>query len=164
MGVTVRRGDVFLIPIDDDNNVAGQIVGNPDGELYLAVFEGLMDGRNFDFQEITRRPIMLLCLSLDAKLWHGDWEIIGNYDANLAQIPNLFFQVETLKGTMVESRDLNFSRPAGQEEKSVLRRRKVVAPIRVEKAAKAFYGAVPWDDIYDDLKPDYAYKVSEMFG
>jgi hypothetical protein len=38
MGINVKTGDVFLVPVDQTTSVGGFVISNSNGELYVTVF------------------------------------------------------------------------------------------------------------------------------
>ena len=158
-----KVGDVFLIPIDGDRHGIGQIAGNWKGELYIVIYDGvvstdaspsLIDGAAFQFA----------ALSLDAKIHHGDWPIIGNRQDNIEAIPQPWFKVGYNGQAHVEARDRSVLRLATVAEEAGLRLHTVVAPVRLEKALKALHGVGDWHPAYDDLTAEYASESSKLVG
>ena len=87
------EGDVFLIPIGDGDYALGQVAGTWNDELYLVVFE-IRTGQSEAWPElVVGVEPFLAALSLDAKLWNGDWPIIGNFRDNLEGIAEPMFRV-----------------------------------------------------------------------
>jgi Immunity protein 26 len=91
MGYKVKSGDVFLIPVDQTNNAGGIIISDRKGELYVAVFQERFDRSESDTKKIVSGIPMFLALTLDAKLWHGHWPIIGNELAQTFKFPQPAF-------------------------------------------------------------------------
>jgi hypothetical protein len=46
----------------------------------------------------------------------------------------------------------------------LLPNRKVVAPVRLEKALRAKHGLEPWQEAYTDLAPDETTTTARVFG
>jgi hypothetical protein len=160
MNQKVRVGDVFLVPIDGSRWGAGQIAGNWKGELYIIIFDAIYNEDNIDPERIVAAKPLLAALSLDAKLHHGDWRIIGNVTANLGRIPQPVFKVNQDGAVFVESRDRSATRPGSSAETEALRLRTIVAPVRLENALKAHNGIGDWKPRYDDLLYRYALESS----
>lgn len=156
----VKLGDVFLIPIDQRRNGLGQIAGDWKGELYVVVFDKVVDD-DVSVSTVDGAAIQFAALTLDAKLHHGDWRIIGNYQDNLATIPQPWFKVSQGMDVYIEARDRSFTRKATLSEDAMLRLRTVVAPIRLETALKAMHGVGDWHSRFDDLKADYAIETAK---
>ena len=153
-------GDVFLVPIEGSRSGIGQIAGNWKGELYIVIYDAVFEGENVDPKQVVGAKPLFAALSLDAKIHHGDWRIIGNVTENLAGIPQPVFKVNQDGAVFLESRDRSMTRPASGAEAEALRLRTVVAPVRLEKALQAHNGVGDWNPRYDDLRYDYALESS----
>jgi hypothetical protein len=164
MNQKVRVGDVFLIPIDDTRCGVGQIAGDWKGELYIVVYNGTWATVAVDIEKATSAEIIFAALSLDAKIYHGDWRIVGNIKTNLDQIPQPVFKVNQSGKVFLESRDRSRTRQASPSEAEVLRYRTVVAPIRLEKALKTQHGIGDWLPEYESLRADYAFESSRILA
>ncbi len=160
MGHRAHVGDVFLIPVDESRFGVGQIAGNWKGELYIVIYAEIMSGEYPNPESVNTAKPLFAALSLDAKIYHGDWPIIGNVKSNLKHIPQPVFKVGQDGKMFVESRDRSISRLASDSETERLRLRTVVAPVRLETAFKAYSGVGEWNPIYDALKADYAFVSS----
>lgn len=156
----VKLGDVFLMPIDQVRNGLGQIVGDWKGELYVVVFDKVVNN-DVAVSTVDGAPIQFAALTLDAKLHHGDWRIIGNYQDNLGTIPQPWFKVSQGTDMYIEARDRSYTRKATSSEGAMLRLRTVVAPVRLETALKAMHGIGDWHSRFDDLKADYAVETAK---
>lgn len=162
MGVAVKKGDVFLIPITDGNWVYGQILDDRYGELYVAIFEGTFVEDEIELDNVKKLKPFILALTLDSLLWHGEWKIIGNYTANLSGFPELFFKVEENGQLIMESRNRSLSIKISKKIAEKLMYRTVVAPVRIENAVLAYYGFQDWQFDFDKLKVDYALKCKDL--
>ena len=114
--------------------------------------------------DIDNAPLQFAALTLDAKIHHGDWPIIGNRKENIGTIPQPWFKVWVEGQTYVEARDRSVIRPATTEEATALRLRTVVAPVRLEKALKAFHGIGEWQPRFDELRAEYAAESANLIG
>jgi hypothetical protein len=83
-------GDVFRMPVDEQHVGYGRIVhrwGDSGGHYYFAIFAGVDPADSEpDLDDIVKRPVTLLALSLDALLWHGVWQVVGRRDVVPAAI------------------------------------------------------------------------------
>lgn len=156
-------GDVFLVPIDGDRYGIGQIAGDWKGELYVVIFDKVVFA-NASPKDLDGALLQFAALSLDAKLHHGDWPIIGNRQDNIDTIPQPWFKVRYHQQTYVEARDRSMFRPATAKEENGLRFRNVVAPVRLEKALKARHGLGAWHPRYEELTAHYALESAKIFG
>lgn len=158
----VDVGDVFLIPLDAAGFGVGQVAGNWNGELYFLIYDAAYPTREVDPKLVISQTPLFAALSLDAKIFHGDWPIIGNVTENLGSIPQPAFKVNQEGRVFLESRDRSVSRPATCDEDAALRFRNVVAPIRLENALKAHKGIGDWNPKYEDLRFKYALESSRF--
>lgn len=159
-----RVGDVFLVPVDESRFGVGQIAGDWKGELYVIIYEGILSGGVPDPEDVNSAKPLFAALSMDAKIHHGDWPIIGNVTKNLERIPQPVFKVDQGGQVFLESRDRSISRPASIAEAERLRLRTVVAPVRLENALKAHSGLGEWNSRYDELRADYALESSRVLA
>ena len=161
MSQKAHVGDVFLVPIDGSRRGIGQIAGDWKGELYVVIFDAVYGDENVDPKSVVTATPLFAALSLDAKIHNGDWRIIGNVTENLDGIPQPVFKVNQDGEVFLESRDRSANRQASSKEAEALRLRTVVAPVRLEKALKAYNGVGDWNTRYDDLRYDYALESSQ---
>jgi len=159
----IVKGDVFLIPISDSTFGMGQVVDTLPSELYLVIFESIWPASEppTPAAVIDSTPL-LSSLSLDAKLWNGDWAIIGNCTENLCTIALPMYKARIAGEMYVESYRGDGRRVATEAELSCLINRKTVAPVRLEKAIKAKHGIGDWHPLYDELLYGYAQTSSKL--
>lgn len=153
----VRVGDVVTIPLDRDRVALAQVVGAyKKGTYYFAVFDRTCHPTDtVCFDAALDSDVCLLALSMDAKIFNGDWPKVGHRDVDLERIPFPAYIEGTPPSGSYDVVDYagNERRPATDEDIRDLRSRKVIAPVRLEKAARALSGLEPWDNMYDDLRP-----------
>lgn len=158
-----KKGDVFLIPLDDDRVGLGQIVDVLRSELYVVVYDKAWDAGNPPSpQKVFILTPLFASLTLDAKLYHGDWKIIGNVTDNLSAIKLPLSKVRISGKMHIESHDGSWRRPATAAEAEHLRFRKTVAPVRLEKALQAQHGIVEDHPAYDDLRYELVVESSQF--
>jgi hypothetical protein len=166
----IRRrevGDVFIVPLPDGRAALGQIVGTYGKDAYyFAVFERVYtaDAAPDRAREALAGPVRLLALSMDAKLHVGDWSVVGHGPVSEAvELP----AYKEAVGRPGEYDVVDFSgarrRTATRGEVAALPNRKVVAPVRIEKALRASLGLEPWSEAYDELRPRNQPKTSDLF-
>ena len=160
--VAANIGDVFLIPVDSEQYALAQLVSDWNGELYVAVFDHKVSALDVPLNTVVDLEPMFLALTLDAKLFHGDWPIIGNVQENLADFPQPAYQVRQSGIVYLESRDRSISRPATEAEAAVLKFRTGYSPMVLEKAVKAHFGAGEWLIHYEDFRATYAYRTNQF--
>jgi hypothetical protein len=164
MGHKAHVGDVFLIPVDSTRFGVGQIAGDWKGELYVVIYDKILSGDKPEPECVSGAKPLFAALSMDAKIHHGDWPIIGNVTGNLEHIPQPVFKVDQGGKVFLESRDRSISRPASSSEAERLKLRTVVAPVRLENAFKAHNGVGEWHPRYDELRAEYAFDSSRVLA
>ena len=101
--------------------------------------------------EVSECDVALLGITLDALFVHRQWLVVATSIEPRA-IPYPTFNIATRPNEWVKE-----SFPGEQlgtistEEASKLPFRKVVAPVRIDRATKALHGHLPWQAHYDDL-------------
>lgn len=150
-------GDVFTIPCGDGRVGVGQVVARYGKDAYfLAVFESVVLAADPSerVSEVLAGPVQLLALSLDAKFHAGDWKIIGRAPVR-EEMPLPAYKEAVTSGDHVDVVDYTGSRRrrATKEEVDRLPNRKVVAPVRLERALRAGLGLEPWLDAFNELRP-----------
>jgi len=163
MGIPANVGDVFLIPLDDNGWACGQLVSKWNDELYVAIFGEKVEAQVDPGRAVSKEP-MFLALTLDAKLFHGDWPIIGNIQENLPRFPQPAFKVRQSGVVYIESRDRTVSRPAAPKETEILKYRTVSSPAVIQKAVQAHFGLGEWSSSYDGLRAEYAFDSSRLLA
>ena len=75
--------------MNDDHAGYGQVLASiKPNPLYLAVFEPLFPRHPpSPLEEIRSSPILVLANSIDAKIWHGHWPIVGRIAPKLERVP-----------------------------------------------------------------------------
>ena len=160
-----KLGDIFRIPLSEDESGFGQIVADDsEGILLMVLFD--YKAKNCDSPELTdivASEPLFISDSVDAKLWHGDWPIIGNMPPDLKRFPLPNHRVDIYYGvTYVESYYGDRRRPATAEEFRKLKDQTSEAPIHLENALKAYYGFIEWDDSFDELTADVAFRSAAI--
>lgn len=166
--VKPELGDLFVIPTGDGRAGVGQVVGAYGAEAYyFAIFDLALpeDEAGFRAKEALSAPVLLLALSLDAKLHAGHWTVVAQEDVE-PSVPLPAYREVVGSPSNVEVVDYTGQRrrKATAEEAAVLSERKVVAPVRVERAFKASLGLEPWVDAFNELRADSIVTATSMFG
>lgn len=149
----LKIGDVFTIPIDGKKNVYGQIVAIPNKNNFIIVIfkTASNDDDRPSIEEIVRSEPLFLGYTLDAKLYHKHWVIIGNNTENIKKIRLPYFKLGTPPDDIyIVDYKGNIVRRANMVEFNSLKYLWVRAPIGYENALKAYYGIGIWDE--DDNK------------
>jgi len=164
MGIQVKVGDVFLVPLDDKSWAFGQLVSAWNDELYIAVFNEQTQAQEADPYLIVEKKPIFLTLTLDAKLFHGHWPVIGNIKDNISNFPQPVYKVRQSGIVYLESRDRTFTRPASLNECRAVSYRTVASPALVEKAIQAHFGMGEWMPEYEKFSADYAYDSTLLLN
>lgn len=160
----LRIGDVFSVPLDDTRIGLGQIVATfRKGVYYFALFSpAYARDAPIDLAQAVQEPLALLGLSFDAKIYVGDWVVLGNQPvAEGMPLPAYkeggpgWDHVVDYSGTR--------RRPAQGQEGEWLPFRTFVAPVRLEKALKAKHGLEPWHEAYAELEPSQLATTARLF-
>lgn len=171
MGVKGHRlsvGDMFLVPLDESIVAYGQVVGEYQKGLYFFAFYG----RTYPAHSVTsirvavKDDIVLLGLSMDAKIHAGDWTVVGQAEVDENKFPLPAYKEAVAPGVFdVVDYSGTRRRSATASEEHLMPFRAIVAPIRLERALKAVHGLEPWLDAYDTLRvPPEATHSRTLFG
>ena len=158
---------MFSIPIGDVRIGVGQVVavyGN--SAYYFAVFDWSASADDaVDVDAGLSSRLLFLALSMDAKLHAGHWQVVSNREVS-PSIPLPAYKVAIGGPTdmFVEDYSGQRRRRATKSEAEILPFRKVVAPVRLEKALRAKHGMEPWQEAYTDLAPDAELTSARLFS
>jgi hypothetical protein len=153
-----RVGDVFTIPVGDSRAGIGQVVATYGKDAYfLAVFERVVaedDISSVITDVLSDTAVQFLALSLDAKFHIGHWPIVGHAPVR-TNVPLPAYKEAVTTADHIDVVDYSGTRRrrATKEEAALLPNRKVVAPVRLERALRASLGLEPWLEAFDDLRP-----------
>ena len=159
-------GDVFTIPLEGRRAGVGQIVATYGKHQYFfAVFDPAYKSVDaIDVHVAVRAHLALLALSLDAKLFHQHWKVIGHAEVS-HDIPLPAYKEGGTDGAFrVVDYSGQLSREATAEEARRLSYRTTVAPVRIEAAFRAKHGEAEWAERFDALTPDYELTTENLFG
>lgn len=159
----IKEGDVFTIPISEEEVGLGQIAYLPSHKhnfMMIAFDKKFNIKEDISVDNLDQLKILLLGYTVDAKLYHKHWEIIGNNTSNLTKVkfpcyklglPNDDYpdgaKLVDHKGNILSAIDKDhFARLSYQTE---------VGPIRFQNALKAHFGYQDWiDDDYNKILYD----------
>jgi len=158
----VKAGDVFLIPLEKTTSAGGMVISAWKHELYIVVFEEKFANDQINIPKILSGKPMFLTLTLDAKLWNGDWPIVGNELEQTKSFPQPSFKVQSNGTEYIESLDRKVCRVASDAESQILRYRKISSPAIIDEATKGKFGIVEWNSYYDALLAHYAIESSKL--
>lgn len=149
----LKTGDIFTIPVTEDEIGFGQIINIPNkNNFIIVVFKEIYAGKDWpSINEIIQNEILFLGYTLDALLYHKFWKIIGNKVSNLQAIKLPYYKL----GTPPDIRIVNYKgdeiRKASKYEFDNLEYKTVVAPIRYENALKAYHKFANWESDFNEL-------------
>ena len=165
--VRAATGDIFKIPVSEDDCCYGRVVDRNQYLLYLAVMEDVWKTElTPSISDLVSGNIVLAALSTDAMIWHGRWPIVGNDTRYLEKIVRPIYKLEYLKSneTKIVSMFGDEIQDADPDQARILKNQKVVAPIRLGNAAKALNGFGEWLDKYEDLRYSSILRWAEVLG
>lgn len=154
-----KRGDVFSILIDDRRVGYGQVVlkNHSSFPIYIIVFETAYDrNQEVSLNEIVADGIALVGASMDARIYHGMWKIIGNIEPDRSRIPQPNFKAYIEGSDFVEDFDGNRLRAATPNDLRHYDSRWLRAPMGFESAIKAFHVVGIWEPDFDKLTLKHA--------
>jgi hypothetical protein len=164
----LKTGDVFVVPLGDGRAGVGQVVGSYGKDAYFfAIFDAAFPADEVERRanEVVREPVLFVALSMDAKIHAGHWTVVGSSPVP-EHVPLPAYKEAVGSPTQFDVVDYAGSRrrPATQVEAATLPNRKVVAPVRLEKALRASKGLEPWLEIFDELRADHLITTADVFG
>jgi hypothetical protein len=151
--------DIFELPINSNLVGYGQIV-RAGKVLYVVIFEEAYPRtEGVDIQKVAAGNIFLVGHTLDARLYHGMWKLMGNVPVNTARIPFPCYKLELYsEGMVVVDFDDIVMRKANKYEENLLTFRTTRAPIGFEHALQAKHGVRPWDPDDEELTIKFVKK------
>lgn len=147
-----KRGDIVAIPIEENKFAIAQVVDFYRREACLiVVFERLYsDTMGINLESAIREPVELVALTFDAKIYNGDWPLLGSEEPS----PELALPAYRIGEDPVYVEDHTGQRVReASETDPELPFRTFVAPIVLEQAIRAKNGREAWDARYDALLP-----------
>jgi hypothetical protein len=161
-------GDVFTIPLNENEVGFGQCVTphkKTSGGFVIAVYSFRKDkNQTVDISKIVNTEPIFLGYTFDAKLYHKDWEIIGNYIENISSLKLPYNRLGTPPDEIYLI-DVNSNRIAEISEEifNELTYKTEIAPIRYENALKAYFGLQEWKaEDYDKLLYKHVLQSNEI--
>jgi hypothetical protein len=112
-------GDVFRIPIDDARCAYGQVFykNHVTFPLYVAVFRpGFPRDTPIPLETIVSSELALVGATMDARIYHGIWQIVGNRKPDMSRLPRPNFRVVREGKTVIEDFDGNVQRSAAASD------------------------------------------------
>jgi hypothetical protein len=147
---TVKVGSIFLIPLATGQAMCGQVLRV--GKVLTVVVFAEATSPDHALAHAESAQPALLCQTFDALLHHKRWPVVGHLPARTDfPMPTFKVSVGTPDNVIEEDIDGTRLRSLSPAEAEALPFRKVVAPIRLDKAAKAMNGEGTWEPEYDSL-------------
>ena len=141
----LKVDDIFTITISSDEVGFGQIVAFPNKSTLLIIVFDLKQKveSDYDIEKILSSKILFLGYTLDAKLYHKHWKVIGNRPAKSVVLPynKIGTPPDDIFITDYKGKKL---RRCTIDEFDSLEYQNVIAPVRYENALKAYYGLQDW--------------------
>jgi hypothetical protein len=159
--IKAKTGDVFLIPIDSVSWVLAQIIDIQRKELYVAIYADRYFSLTVEPRSVIDKRPHFLVLTLDSKLFHGMWLIIGNVKENLSAFPEPAFKVDISGHAYIVSRNDSICRLASKEELTILKLRSVRSPQGIENMLQSYFSNDKSQEDFDYYLAKYA-EVSGM--
>ncbi len=171
-GPRIKLGDVFTVPLDAERLGFGQVVARfRKDNYYFAIFDKAYPREALvDLHDVVKDRLALLALSLDAKIYGGDWKIVGNVPVP-ANLPLPAYKETTVEAggppyrARVDVVDYSGTRrrPAVGAEADLLPNRSTRAPIGIEKAFRALHGLEEWHESFEKLRPVEDTTTARLF-
>jgi len=153
-------GDVFTIPIEDNAFGIGQIIYMPKDKhnFIMIVFDRKYSSKeDVNFECLKDLKIIFLGYTVDAKLYHKDWEIIGNNTSNLSTVKFPCYKLGLPREDYPDGARLvdykgNVLANINKDIFDNLSYQYEVGPIRFQNALKAHFGLQEWiPEDYDKI-------------
>lgn len=140
-----KKGDLFQFEIGNGQIAYGQIVIASD-RLYVVIYDQIHPN-HWEFKYEIIGFVCLCGWTLDARLHHGMWKIVGNFPLPCCiNFPE--YKVRYDGRMAVETFDGQFLRYANEEDEKKLAPKSVISPIIFEDALESIHGLRPWNDMY----------------
>ncbi len=142
----LNEGDVFSFAVGEDKVGIGQIAefSQPSGRVFKGVFlvsilEPLFESA-VELDEIDLSAILLSGWTMDARLYHGNWTVIGNRPVPVEKIPKPCSKVTIEGAVWVNDYRGNPVRRATPQEAEALDLHSSRSPMGFESAFLAHHG------------------------
>ncbi|WP_394615739.1 hypothetical protein JNUCC0626_39390 [Lentzea sp. JNUCC 0626] len=150
---TPQPGDVFLVPVVDDQVAVGRVVTHVEGYVLIAVYPDLVEPAGAVGSLAGKQHVFLL-LTFDNVLAEGTWPTVGNWRPQ-HEIPVPTYKVRVSPGGHYEqSIDGVVGEPLTDEEAKGLDLHTSYTPNIVPLAMRALHGLAPWLPAFDRLRAD----------
>lgn len=139
---------MFEVELGPSTVAIGQVIDTSGDQLFVVTTKGEHPRGGAAGMDADR--VALGAITLDAFFFHNRWVVTGNAVPLPLHLPT--FVVATTPNRWVREsfhgEQLEVLSPEAAES---LRPRKIVAPVRIDRATKALHGYLPWEPVYDEL-------------
>lgn len=164
----LKLGDVISISISENLFGFAQIVSSYDkksGGFLIAVFNYKSNTLDeIQLSDICNSDIVFIGFTFDAKIYHKQWIVIGNYTHNVNSVqrplyfklgtpPDEFYLVDENGKRLLKISEETFNKLSYKSE---------IAPIRYENALKAYLGLEEWKVDYDEILYMQTLKLNKL--
>jgi Immunity protein 26 len=151
----INIGDVFTVPLSDDQSCYGQVLGIRHPIYYLAAFDALVPSGNSKIKDISTAKILFLGAFINPFKVRPTWLMVGNTQArNETGFPA--HRILSGGNYYVETWDGSHRRLATEEEVALLDNSITCSAAVLESALKAHFGLGEWEPkFHDTLKYEY---------
>ncbi len=153
----IYEGDIFTIDISEKLHGYGQIISKPHEGNFMMIVFNLKTESELEIETIVNSEILFMGLSLDAKLYHNHWKIIGNSKANIDKIELPVFKL----GLDLIDYNLKIIENKFGFDINNLSNHTTFSPIRFENALKAYFGFGEWNEDYERLLYSKQFKLQK---
>ena len=162
-----KGGDIFTIPLDDDQVALGQVISSLHAAYYIVVFECTLLANEIPLripEALQSRPF-LAGLTFAALIRHGHWTVVENRPVDSKKfLPAYKTGTSQLGNCMIENFKGEVWRPATTLEGELIPFREITSPICFEEAMKAYIGLEPWNESCEGLRIGDVITSASLFG
>ena len=156
-----KVGDIFQIQINQTSCTYGQIllINHLTFPLYIAVFKPAYEYTQLpNLDALCESEIALVGGTMDARIYHGNWIIVGNNDPVIDRIPKPYFKAFVKGKPIIEDFFGKFIRKATPRDLESYDNWTSFSPMAYEMAIKSIHGEADWLPAFDQLLIEYARK------
>jgi len=153
--IHARVGDVFLVPVSDEQDVYGQVIDQAGPQFLVVLFRSSAGS----VEDIVGGGIQLAGIVFDAKWRNGDWPIVTNRPPVKVRSPWFVVGHEGLGNLRLENFDGSVTHVATPTEAAKHRYRTISSPMALQWAAEAKHGRREWNKDLDCFR-DLAVELS----
>lgn len=143
----ILAGDIFCFEISPEKYGYIHVILS-DIIQYIVVYEPIVTGKT-PISDVTSMSPLLAGWTSDAKIYHGDWRLLGNAPTPSVELP--IYKVSISGRTWITDVNGKALRPATPKEASELSYNTSHSPIAYEMAFKAHHGLAPWEARFDSF-------------